>query len=149
MMMKTSENDSVKSDKKKKTLFKKIIVGHSDFTRDTLTRFSYQGLINPENVGFNAVDGYKYKQQFRFTYRSGKGGKIYSVIPQIGYAFNRKSVFWSVENQFRNILTKNNVFGFSFGKESRDFKPKEIEMNRELDDISTWFFAANFKRYYD
>lgn len=134
--------------KKEKSLFKKIITGHSGFSKDSTGRISYKGLLSPENFGFNVVDGYSFKQGFRFS-MNPDSGKYLIFEPTLGYAFNRKSIFWKVDNQLRNILTKNSTLRFTFGKESRDFKTENIAMNPGLDVISSWFFAENFKRYYE
>ena len=133
--------------KKEKSIFKKIVGGHPDFTKDSLTRLSYNGLLSLQNFGFNAVDGYSFSQKFRFVINPDSG-KYITFIPQIGYAFNRKVLLWIAESQFRNLLAKHNTFTFKFGKESRDFKPGNLEMNPQLDLISAWYFAENYKRYY-
>lgn len=137
MVTESKQADTIS--KKKNNRFKKIIAGHYDFTRDSTTRLSYSGLISPENFWFNTVDGYAYKQRFRFTAHPDSG-KYYSIIPQLGYAFNRKALVWSVENQFTNMWAKNNTLKVEFGKESRDFKTQNSVISPELDMISTWFF---------
>jgi len=147
LMVSESEKTDTTSEKKNK-LIKKIIGGHYDLTNDSTTRLSYSGLISPENFWFNTVDGYAYKQRFRYS-ANPDSGKYYTIIPQLGYTFNRRALVWSVENQFTNILAKNNILKVEFGKESRDFKHQNNAMSPELDMITTWFFAENYKRYYE
>ena len=147
MVMEKQVVDSV-SKKNNKPMIKKIVVGHNDFTADSTNRLSYSGLITPGNFWYNAVDGYSFKQSFRYS-ANPDSGKYFSLIPQIGYAFNRKALVGSLSMQFTNMLTKNNTLKIEAGKESRDFKPQNNAMSPELDMIATWFFARNFKRYYE
>ena len=147
-LMVTESEKTDTTAEKKNNLVKKIIGGHYDLTNDSTTRLSYNGLISPENFWFNTVDGYGYKQRFRYS-ANPDSGKYYTIIPQLGYAFNRKALVWSVENQFTNIVAKNNTLKVEFGKESRDFKHQNNAMSPELDMITTWFFAENYKRYYE
>ena len=148
--MEAMETDSTTGDKKKKekSIFSKIIFGHNDFCKDSLIRLGYTGLASPENFDFNTVDGYKYKQEFRFRMNPDSGKYIY-VTPKIGYAFNREAVFWSINNQFRNIFWNDNTFRLGFGKESRDFKPEPLGINPGLNAISSWFFARNYMKLYE
>ena len=118
------EIDSITGERKKKgkAIFSKIITGHYDLCKDSLIRLSYNGLISPENFDFNTVDGYKYKQHFQLRLNPDSGKYIY-VVPEIGFAFNRKAVFGSLNSRFRNIFLNGNTFQIGFGKESRNFKP--------------------------
>ena len=128
----------------KKSFFKKLITGHHDFCKDSLIRFGYKGLIHTENFDYNAVDGYKFKQQFHF--RAGlDSGKSIAVDPEIGYAFNRKALFWNVESRFD--FWNNNQIEIDVGKMSHDFKSDGI--SPALNSISTWFFAENYMKLYE
>ncbi len=139
--------DSVQNENKKKSGgWKKIITGSNDFCPDTLISFGYNGLITPGNFDFNVVDGYKYKQQFHFWAKTGNE-KTVRINPEIGYAFNRKALFWNVESRL-NFL-KNNDIIIDFGKMSRDFKPAELGISPTLNSISSWFFAQNYMKLYE
>ncbi len=133
---------------RRKSFFSKIITGHSDFCPDPDIRFGYSGLIDPGNFGFNTVDGYKYKQSFNFRIRPDSG-KFIRIIPEIGYAFNRKALFWSVKNQFTNVFLNHNRLGIDFGKMSRDFKPETTGISPQLNSISSWLFAKNYMKLYE
>ncbi len=139
--------DSVSNEtEKKKAGWKKIITGNNDFCPDTMISFGYDGLVNPGNFGFNVVDGYKYKQQFHFWAKLASA-KTISINPGIGYAFNRKALFWSVES--RLDLLKNNDIKIDFGKISRDFKPDDLGISPTRNAISSWFFAQNYMKLYE
>ncbi len=130
------------------TLLFKIVTGHSDLCPDSLIRFGYDGLISPENYDFNTADGSKYKQGFHFSIIPDSGKQI-TVIPEVGYAFSRKALFWSVENQFTNLLWNHNQVGLDFGKLSRDYKPEGTGVSSSLNSMSAWFFAKNYKKLYE
>ena len=144
----TAEHDSLSTKKKTKTLLRKIITGHYDLAKDSTIRFSYNGIISTGNFDFNTVDGYKYKQYANIRFNPDSG-KFIILIPEMGYAFNRKAIFASFTSRFSNILWENNSFGFGVGKESRDFKPENLGINAGLNAISSWFFAENYMKLYE
>ncbi|MCG6186282.1 DUF5686 and carboxypeptidase regulatory-like domain-containing protein [Maribellus maritimus] len=148
--MKTQKPDSTADSKTgfKNSVAMKIFTGYPDLYRDSMVRVSYPGLLATENADYNAVDGYKYKQSVRF-FADLDSGKYVRVTPEMGYAFNRKAIFWSVNSRFQNLLAKNNQLEISFGKESRDFKFNDQGINPDLNSISSWFFGENYMRLYE
>jgi len=149
--LETMDKDSLSNEDKKKkqqSAFKKIAFGHYDLCKDSLIRLGYDGLISTENFDFNAVDGYKYKQSLQLQLNPDSGKYVY-LTPELGYAFNRKAVFGSLEGRFVNFAGKGNQFGFSLGKNSRDFKPSSIGISPALNAISSWFFAKNYMKLYE
>lgn len=150
MAMGEIEIDSLtgQKDLKEKSLFKKIIGGHHDFLKDSLQGLSYDGLISLQNFDFNAVDGYKFKQKLQWSI-TPDSGKYISISPEMGYAFNRKAIFGSVQSRFSNVLAKNSNVLFGFGKESRDFKPAGVGIQPVINALSTWFFAENYMKLYE
>jgi len=133
---------------KKKSLFMRLVTGDSDFCKDSLIRLGYSGLISAENADFNTVDGYKYKQQLSFRVNPDSG-KFISIVPELGYAFNRKALFGSVKSRLVNVLLRNNDLQLAGGKESRDFKPASVGIDPALNSISSWFFARNYMKLYE
>jgi hypothetical protein len=148
MAIQRVEKDSVSNEKKVKSFFSKIIFGHQNLLNDSVKKLGYDGLISPENFDFNTVDGYKYKQKFRFSLHPDSG-KYYSISPELGYAFNRKALFGSVRTQFSNIFWNKSRVEIGFGKESRDFKPEGLGIHPALNSASSWLFAANFMKLYE
>ncbi|MBN1987600.1 MAG: carboxypeptidase-like regulatory domain-containing protein [Prolixibacteraceae bacterium] len=126
----------------------KILNGYPDMYKDSTIRVSYSGLISAANADYNAVDGYKYKQSFHI-FAGLDSGKTISVTPEMGYAFNRKALFWSVETRFQNLLLKNNQLEISTGKKSRDFKFENHGIDPNLNSVSTWFFGENYMKLYE
>jgi len=150
MRMKVSDTDSLSDAKpvKEKTLASKILIGHWDLAKDSVLRLGYDGLFSFKNFDFNAVDGYKYRQKFELDFRLEKGKQIL-ITSELGFAFNRKAIFGSVNSNFRNIFWKSGTVQFGFGKESRDFKTSPPGIQPILNAASTWFFAENYMKLFE
>ncbi len=144
----TAEDSIMKSEAKKKQAIMRLVLGHSDFCPDSLITFGYGGLLAAHNYDFNTVDGNKYRQTFRLKFQTDSG-KFISFIPEIGYAFNRKTLFWKVESQLENILWKNNSLQFETGKLSRDFKPEGFGVTPDLNAMSAWVFGKNYLKLFE
>ncbi|MEZ5103217.1 MAG: DUF5686 and carboxypeptidase regulatory-like domain-containing protein [Draconibacterium sp.] len=140
--------DTLNEEVKKETLFRKVLTGAYDLAKDSTVRLSYNGLISILNFDFNAVDGYKYKQVLNWKIYPDSG-KLVTISPELGYAFNRKAVFGSVNTSFKNIFWQNSTLSIGTGKQSRDFKSSEIGIQPTLNAISTWFFAENYMKLYE
>ncbi|HPE75139.1 MAG TPA: DUF5686 and carboxypeptidase regulatory-like domain-containing protein [Draconibacterium sp.] len=150
MRMKVNDTDSLAEVKpaKEKTLFSKLLFGNWDLAKDSILRLSYDGLISLKNIDFNAVDGYKYKQRFELNFRLEKGKQLF-IIPEIGYAIDRRAVFGSVNSTFKNVFWKKSTVELGLGKESRDFKTSPPGIKPILNAASSWFFAKNYMRLYE
>lgn len=146
----TMSPDSLNEEQKKqrRSLTSKIIFGHYKIYSDSLFRLSYDGILSPENFDFNAVDGYKYKQKLRLRFNPDSAKYIF-IVPELGYAFNRKAFFGSLSSQFINILGDGNRFGIAAGKISRDFKNQPIGISPPVNSISSYFFAKNYMKLYE
>ena len=142
------ETDTLRSDSdRRRSALSKVAFGHYDLCKDSLVRLSYGGLLSIENFGFNAVDGYKYKQFFQFRYNPDSAKYLY-ITPELGYTFNRKVWFGSLNIRLVNLLGYGNTTQIKAGKESRDFK-SEYGIDPNLNAISTWFFAKNYMKLYE
>jgi hypothetical protein len=150
MRMKVLDTDSLNDVKpaKEKKLVSKILVGNWDLARDSVLRLGYDGLLSFKNFDFNTVDGYKYRQKMELDFRLGSEKRI-GINPEIGYAFNRNTIFGSVNSTFRNIFWKGGTIQFGFGKESRDFKTSPPGIQPILNAASTWFFAENYMKLFE
>ncbi len=146
--MELENPDSTSEKSFQNSVVMKILTGYPDLIKDSTIKLSYSGLIAADNTDYNAVDGYKYKQFFRFS-ANLDSGKYFRSTPQIGFAFNRKAIFWSLETHYQNILMKGNQLEISFGKESRDFKSESEGIDPALNSISSWFFGENYMKLYE
>lgn len=115
---------------------------------DSVTNLAFNGIISLSSFDYNAVDGYQYGQKLNLKITPGKAKSI-SIIPGVSYSFNRKTLQGSIETGFTNVLAKGNFFQISAGKKSRDFKNENFAVNPFLNSVSTWFFAENYKRFYE
>lgn len=150
MRMKLADTDSLTKIKpaKEKKLASKILFGAWDLAKDSVLRLGYDGLFSLKNFGYNAVDGYRYRQKTEFSFRWDSDKRI-MITPEIGYAFDRKAIIGSVNSSFRNIFWKSGTVHFGFGKESRDFKTDPPGVQPVLNAASTWFFAENYMKLYE
>ncbi|MCK3684910.1 DUF5686 and carboxypeptidase regulatory-like domain-containing protein [Maribellus sp. YY47] len=128
--------------------FKTLLTGSFDLTTDSLTRLRYRGLIDLKNFDYNAVDGYKYMQYARLRYYPDSAQTI-SIEGQLGYAFNRKTLFGNFGTSFENVFAKQNRVNFSVGKESRDLKGLNYGITPIVNAASSFFFAKNYMRLYE
>ncbi|WP_297093697.1 DUF5686 and carboxypeptidase regulatory-like domain-containing protein [uncultured Draconibacterium sp.] len=145
---KGASTDSVPGDNNTKRFLGRLMAGAYDISKDSTIRVSYDGLLSPVNFDFNAVDGYKYRQEFRIRFLVDSTKRIY-VTPQLGYAFNRKALFGSVNTQFVNFLANRNQLSLFAGKQSSDFKDGFEAMTPAVNAISSWFFGENYLRLYE
>lgn len=150
MRMKVNNTDSLADIKpeKKKTIVSKLLFGNYDLAKDSVLRLSYDGLFSFKNFDFNAVDGYKYKQRFELNFKLEPGQQLL-IVPEIGYAIDRRAIFGSVNSKFKNVFWKKGTVELGFGRESRDFKTSPPGIKPILNAASTWFFAENYMRLYE
>ncbi|MFV0593009.1 MAG: DUF5686 and carboxypeptidase regulatory-like domain-containing protein [Draconibacterium sp.] len=139
----TSATGSTKS-----RFFKTLFAGSFDLTADSLTRLRYRGLLDPKNFDYNAVDGYKFMQYVRLRYYPDSA-KVISLEGEIGYAFNRKTLFGTFGTRFENVFGNRSRVELNLGKVSRDFKGQESGITPIVNAVSTFFFAENYMRLYE
>lgn len=140
--------DTLESKQNTKRFFGSLLLGDYYLSVDSAIRISYDGLLSLENFDYNAVDGYKYQQGFRFRFSPDSTKRIF-LNPKLGYAFNRKALFGRFYIRFSNFLAPGNQLRLSAGKESSDFKPDVYGISPAVNAISSWFFGENYKRFYE
>lgn len=148
MAMDTLTVDSTKKVEKGTSLFGKILFGHSDFCKDSLVRFGFDGLIAPGNSGWNTVDGYKYHQKLTLRINPDSG-KYISITPLLGYAFHRGAIFSTLNIRLDDIIAHGNLLEIEGGIESRDFKPGILGISPSVNSFSAWFFAENYMKLHE
>ena len=144
----TTNGDTLKKQKSRIIKFAgNVISGKTFRSKDSSLVFRYDGLIGLDKIGFNTVDGWTYKQEFSLRKEFSPGKKL-SIYPEIGYAFNRKSLIWNIHNSLSYAPLKRASFFLDLGQRSSDFNP-EYGINRTLNSISSLFFRYNFLRLYE
>nr|WP_319509442.1 DUF5686 and carboxypeptidase regulatory-like domain-containing protein [uncultured Draconibacterium sp.] len=141
-------NDTIPGNKNSKQFLGNLLAGAYDICKDSTIRVSYDGLLSPINFDFNAVDGYKYRQEFRIRFLVDSTKRIY-ITPQLGYALNRKALFGSINTQFVNFMANGNQISIYAGKQSSDFKSGFEAITPAVNAISSWFFGDNYIRLYE
>ena len=145
---KVASNDSVSGNENTKQFLDKLFTGAYNLSKDSTIHVSYDGLLSPVNFDFNAVDGYKYRQEFRIRFLVDSTKQIY-IAPQLGYAFNRKALYGSLNTQFVNFLAEGNHISLYAGKQSSDFKSGLKGITPAVNALSSWFFGENYMRFYE
>ncbi len=144
----TLDADSLKKQKSRVLKFAgNVISGKTFRLKNSSLVFRYNGLIGLDKLSFNTVDGWAYKQEFSIK-KVFSSGKEFGIYPEIGYAFNRKSLMWNIHNSFSYAPLKRAGFFLDFGQRSSDYN-SEYGINRTLNSISSLFFRYNFLRLYE
>jgi hypothetical protein len=132
----------------KNSFVKKILTGSPKMISDSTYSIGYDGLLNPSNFGFNAVDGYRASQKFNIRILPDSG-QVIQFTPEVSYAFNRKSFLWNVSTRLNGVLMKNNSLRLDFGKMSRDFKPAGMGISPLQNSTTSLLFGENYMKLYE
>lgn len=142
VLNKPHDSDSVYRPGKNRWIGKLIFGG--SFNNDTVYHSWARGLINPFGVSFNLVDGWRYNTFFLFERFYTKNSSL-SIQPNIGYAFNRKALFWECLSYYKD-KRKNLMYGLRFGQQSFDYNPDGIHPLEST--IEALVFRENPARFY-
>ncbi|HOF20492.1 MAG TPA: DUF5686 family protein, partial [Bacteroidales bacterium] len=73
--------------------------------------FTFGGLVRPDNISFNPVDGFTYGTGFRLSGNFGNSGPAY-IAPEMSYAFSRRKLMWRMNGgySFKGSSTKSLYF---------------------------------------
>jgi hypothetical protein len=139
-------NGEKKTKSKFARTFKDIISGHT-WSDTTGLSFTYDGLLDLENLSFNTVDGFIYGQDFRISkFWKDKAG--ITIVPEIKWAFSREKLMWSINGNFNPNWTKYSEFFFRTGVTSKDISTGG-SINRLLNSVSSLFFKKNYLKLYE
>lgn len=126
---------------------RRAIMSGTKFPKTGNTQFSYKGLLNLTDIGFNAVDGWKYHQEINFSWKQDSLHAL-QVETKGGYAFNRESFFGDISIQqdyaplHRGLLTLTAATGSQSYKREHDVAPL-------LNMVSSLLFKENYLRLYN
>ncbi|MCG8582692.1 MAG: DUF5686 and carboxypeptidase regulatory-like domain-containing protein [Bacteroidales bacterium] len=144
------EADTVKTEKKKKSMFSKIsggfLDGHTFYANDSATRITYHGLIGLKQVDFNAVNGWSYEQRFTIRHKVDSLRSL-GLSPSIAYAFARKKVLWHANAWYSFGTKSRSNISISGGQQSKDFNSK-YGIDRTLNMFSSLFFKDHYMKLY-
>jgi hypothetical protein len=147
----SGRSDTVKSEAGKKgTNFsrsvKYIFSGHT-WSDTTGFSFTNGGLIDPENLSFNTVDGFVYGINFRFNKRFDKRNSI-AFYPDIRYAFSREKIIWRVNATYNRNGSAPGLFYIRTGNVSRDIGTAG-GINPLLNSLTSLILKKNYLKLYE
>ncbi len=107
---------------------------------------TYGGIAKLDNFSFNSVDGLTYDIDFRFS-RRWKNGTSFSAFPEIGYAFSRESLFWTLNTTWNYRKNNNDYFWLRAGDRSTEFN-NYGPANRFINTAYSLLLKENLMRLY-
>jgi len=142
----TAIKDSIDATPKgKKIKATRVILLGGDFVRDTTKYWTFDGLISPFRIGFNAVDGWKYTIGSS-AYKRFKSRNTFNGNGQIGYALDRKQLLWNLQGSYSHNEGQN-LLQLGAGRFTMDFNPEGATPMENR--FSSLFFKQNLCRLYD
>lgn len=140
-------HDSTLNNKSNKSLLQFIVTGNYWQNSKSKFGFGYFGLINPQFITFNTVDGWGYRQSLSLNLRKDST-KHFSLNQDIRYAFNRKA--FMVESQFIFYYNpeRNGKFSIYAESGSSDFNQKN-GINQYINSLTTLLLRKNYEKLFD
>lgn len=129
-----------------KTL-REIGFGKSFYSQDKSFRVRYGGIINPDKISFNTVDGFRYGAEMSFVKRWEKGFSV-SVSPSADWAFARERLLWRVNTSLNYARMKQARLFIWAGRSSNDFN-RSAGISPTLNMITSLFFRDNYLKLYE
>ena len=113
---------------------------------DSAAYFKYDGLIGWKQPGFNAVDGWSYKQSGSLLYKIDTV-KALKFTPHIRYSFNRQKLYWGASTGYFYAGMSRGYLSLSFGQEAKDFN-RNHGIDRTLNALAALFFKEHYLKLY-
>jgi len=142
----TSANTGQKNKSKFMHGVRELAMGHT-WSDTSGFSFNFGGLIDPENLSFNSVDGFIYGLDFRISKR-WKDKASFSLYPEIKYAFSRESLMWRLNGTFNYDRIRQREFFFRAGMTSRDIASGG-SVNTLINSVSSLFFERNYQKLFE
>lgn len=109
--------------------------------------FRFGGLINPDKLTYNTIDGARYGLEFRISKRWENGPSV-TITPSVDWAFARERLLWRVNTNFYYNRMKQARFFIWAGRSSDDFS-SSAGISPALNSITTLFFRENYLKLYE
>ena len=117
------------------------------YMADSTLTLDYKGLIRPGNLGFNPVDGWKYKQSFQLRWKQDSARQLI-FTPEATWAFAREKLMWNATLTQNYAPLLRGLLSVEAGDQTSAFKPAEVDIAPFSDMVASLFFKENYKRYY-
>jgi len=146
---KPAYQDSVRNSKRK-FKFGHVFFGKTyDYSIDSIKKYErlkISGILNPNSISFNSVDGVRI--EFPFTYfKSDTTGHLFNISPTFAYAFARQKVDASFSYDQRMNGLKNSWFSIGAGTITDDYN-RTSGLSSMTNDFYTLMLEENYKRFY-
>jgi len=126
---------------------KGILLGETWHGDSSNSRSSWGGLIDPEKIGFNSVDGLKYGVDFNY-YNEWSSGNTISINPEFGWDFAKESVNWSISGMITYNPKRLSRLIFWGGMGSRDFT-NSAGISPFINMVTSLMLKDNYLKLYD
>ncbi len=124
-----------------------IFMGETWYGNNNNSRSRWGGLIDPEQFGFNSVDGFKYGIDFNY-YNEWSSGNTISISPEVGWDFAKESVNWSISGMITYNPKKLSRLVFWGGMGSRDFT-NSAGISPFVNMVTSLMLKDNYLKLYD
>ncbi len=141
----TAASGGKKVRKKFPAALKNIAMGHT-WSDTTGLSFRLGGLVQPDNLRFNTVDGLVYGIDLRLA-KSWQNSNSFSFAPDFRWAFGRDELMWRINSNFRfNRARQMSVFARA-GSTSMDIGDGG-SINTFLNSFTTLLLKDNYLKLY-
>lgn len=151
LSLKELKSDTIASGgKKRANKFLKTVrwIGFGHTWSDTTGfSFTHGGFTHLKKLRFNTVDGFIYGLDFRLS-KSWKNNNSLSLTPDIGWAFSREQIMWTINANYRFNRMKQRQLFIRTGVISKDIGSGG-GINTFLNSVTTLFLKENYLKLYE
>lgn len=124
-----------------------LFFGETWYDKNRTNRFRLGGLINPDHLGFNSVDGFKYGIDFGYEHAPDTG-MTFSINPLLEWNFARERLNWRISGMIRYNHMKQSRIVFWGGIGSQDFT-NSAGISPFINMASSLLFKDNYLKLYE
>ncbi|MFA9388784.1 MAG: DUF5686 and carboxypeptidase regulatory-like domain-containing protein [Prolixibacteraceae bacterium] len=133
------------TEKIKKKLVSKVL-GEKNFKfKNDSIQLTISSLISPQLISFNAVEGWKYRQEFLYK-QFLKGNKKLEYKGWLAYSFGRKDFQWNLQGKYSFAPMHRGIVLYRSGNNVLDYLGDQ-GISPFMNSISSLFFKENYARY--
>ncbi|ASB48603.1 DUF5686 and carboxypeptidase regulatory-like domain-containing protein [Alkalitalea saponilacus] len=129
------------------TRARKFVMWGGNVPREGDFQVHYGGLTNLRGIGFNAVDGWRYRQSVDFRWQQDSLHRMV-INTNIGYAFNRKALFGEMGIRQNYQPLRRGLLTIEAGSGAYDYK-RTRGVAPLLNMASSLLFKENYSRFYE
>lgn len=142
----TRVRDSIDSTPKgRKIKVLRTIITGGTFISDTVKNWKFDGLLKPFGISFNSVDGWRYEISSS-VYKRLKSYNTFNANGLIGYAIDRKQMFWNLQGSYR-FNQGQDILQLGASHMTIDFNTSGASSIENQ--YSSLFFKQNLNRFYE